>query len=220
MTNTTESKKLLFSTGLLPLVSVGMYGTVLSPEEVLENELYVLNSDENDKYWCELFSDELYNEMILDNAKDVVNDIVLPDLLKLGVGIQSIDNYSIHSPRQYNFETDQLYYDINVVEDFNVVLINKLKEQNQEELAKFLKDNYSSYSGFMSFTSNNIEDLFDGINDWKDQDIAAGLTFLIKDNIKDYQYTLEEKVYENRSATAYIKDRRKGKKIINKIING
>ena len=57
----------------------------------------------------------------------------------------------------------------------NITLINCLEQNQLDNLAKFLKDNYTSYDGFNSFTDNNIPDLIDSIKAGDEREICAFL---------------------------------------------
>jgi hypothetical protein len=61
----------------------------------------------------------------------------------------------IISPREYNFTNDSINCEI-IFKDFNQVL-NLLKE-NEETFRDFVKYNYSSRSGFISFYSNDSDE--------------------------------------------------------------
>jgi len=68
----------------------------------------------------------------------------------LGLEFESMD-----SPREYNFATDRVfaYVDSSVVER----LLDKNREDGFEALRKRIKDTFTSYDGFISHYSNNLE---------------------------------------------------------------
>lgn len=62
-------------------------------------------------------------------------------------------NFELDSPREYNFTTDKLI--INV--EFRLrALEHWCFKDKPEEFNKYLKENYSSYDGFISFIPNRI----------------------------------------------------------------
>lgn len=78
------------------------------------------------------------------------------------------------SPRYYNFETDKIH--IKISADTLQRWIERLQrdEELQESFAQVLKDNCTSYSGFISFHSNALEDYLElPLDDWCN--IKAGL---------------------------------------------
>lgn len=104
------------------------------------------------------------------------------------------------SPREYNFTTDQL--------DFNMD-INKIKlleslrsRKNDGKLSQFLIDNYRSRDGFISFTPDNYGELVEqivGDGDECDQAIGAYITYLAGDTFNE----IEEAVYEDWQGNGY-----------------
>jgi hypothetical protein len=61
-------------------------------------------------------------------------------------------------------------------------VIKNLSTNDADDLAKFLKDNYTSYDGFNSFTDNNISDLVDSIKNDEEREICAFLIWYINYN--------------------------------------
>ena len=206
-------KTLELSTNLLPLINVGTYdGQICDVNNFIDdytiNEEYkegYINYDsetywdnfDNKKYKTKLF--KLSNEYLIDNIKQ--------QLIDLNIGILDIQCINIHSPQYYNFSTDTLNFNLSVTDDFNntlINLINNLDYNDTNSLSKFLKDNFTSRDGFMSFTDNNITDLINSINDFEDREISAFLTWYLKgkdiininnwseflyENIQSYDYT-------------------------------
>jgi hypothetical protein len=206
-------KTLNLSTNLLPLITMGTYdGQICDVNNFIDD--YTIDEDykegyinydsrtywdnfDNNKYKTKLF--KLSNEYLIDNIKQELTD--------LNIGILNIECIGIHSPKYYNFSTDSLNYDLSVSDNFNHILIdiiNNLDDNDTNSLSKFLKDNFTSRDGFMSFTDNNIPDLINSINDFEDREISAFLTWYLKgkdiintnnwseflyENIQSYDYT-------------------------------
>jgi len=205
-------KTLELSTNLLPLINVGTYdGQTCDINNFIDdytiNEEYkegYINYDsetywdnfDNKKYKTKLF--KLSNEYLIDNIKQ--------QLIDLNIGILDIQCINIHSPQYYNFSTDCLNFNLSVTDDFNntlINLINNLDSKDTDSLSNFLKDNFTSRDGFMSFTDNNIHDLINSINDFEDREISAFLTWYLK--CKDIINTDNwcEFLYENISSYEY-----------------
>jgi len=69
----------------------------------------------------------------------------------------------VRSPKEYNFNNDS----INCTWEVNQKNINKIKltiKENQSSFESYLKEKYTSYSGFMSHYSSDIKDW----QDWED----------------------------------------------------
>lgn len=71
--------------------------------------------------------------------------------------IKDIKYLSISSPRFYNYTTDKLNLEI----DFNMNNLKKFIKENKEDFNLYLKDNFTSYDGFISFIDNNYNDFMD-----------------------------------------------------------
>ena len=66
----------------------------------------------------------------------------------------STRNFELNSPKEYNFTTDKLIVNV----EFRLrALEHWCLKDKPEEFSKYLKENYSSYDGFISFTPNSID---------------------------------------------------------------
>ena len=75
--------------------------------------------------------------------------------------ITNMDYVGMHSPRYYNYETDKVLIDI----DYNFIkLVKYCRHTNKDKFNQYLKDNYTSYDGFISFVENSVEGFF--LKDW------------------------------------------------------
>lgn len=61
----------------------------------------------------------------------------------------------ISSPKYYNFETDRLMIEITYDDD---ALASYCFEHNRNEFDIYLRQNFTSYDGFISFVANNVSD--------------------------------------------------------------
>jgi hypothetical protein len=130
--------------------------------------------DDNIEWACEsYFSDDNGNcnwDIILDNVdfkklRGVYIDLycdLFSDWLKENYKVDiKFKNISLSSPREYNFETDKILCDIDIME--NESLIKAL--QSNTKFLDWLKDRTKSRSGFISFYSyddamNNKNDMY------------------------------------------------------------
>lgn len=86
---------------------------------------------------------------------DMVNEVLDVDFKIVG---QEID-----SPREYNFTNDKIFIMVEI-DDYDA-LVDKLiklasKPEYRTELAKIIHDEHTSYDGFWSWMSNDIEEWF------------------------------------------------------------
>lgn len=66
-----------------------------------------------------------------------------------------VRKFRLESPKEYNFETDKLVVKI----EFNKRALEQWCLKNKpDKFNEYLKENYSSYDGFISFTPNSIDE--------------------------------------------------------------
>ena len=185
---------LKLTTNLFPIVNVGMYDSLLSPDNLIND--YEIDEDkdneyikfDSNEYWSNLFDISKFRAEILTLATDYIKDEIKPILTGLKLGVSDIETVSINSPRFYNFERDELYFDLIVEDQFNNNIIDKINNLSTDELIRFntyLKDNYSSYDGFVSFTSNNSLDVINNVQNYDERDISAFLNWYIFDFLNE-----------------------------------
>jgi hypothetical protein len=174
------------STNLFPIVNIGMYTNQTCDSDLLI-DTYAIDNDFNeglisydaDTFWNN-FDNTKFKAVILERATDFITDNVKPLLVDLGLGIIDIKVVGMYSPKYYNFESDSLNFDLVTDDKFtdNIIdVINFLEPNELADLSKFLKDNYTSYDGFTSFTDNNVDDLIESIKDGQEREIGAFLTW-------------------------------------------
>lgn len=105
------------------------------------------------------------------------------------------------SPREYNFSTDVLDFEITVSKK---ELMSKLDElRTNKAFSDFLWENYRSRDGFISFTPSHYDDLREQIETEGDeyaQSIGALLSFLMNE---DTRWEIEESVLESWRGNGY-----------------
>ena len=189
-------KTFKLSTNLFPIVNIGMYTNDVCDSDLLI-DTYSIDNDFNEglinydaeTFWSN-FDNDKFKAVILERATDFITDEVKPLLVDLGLGIIDIKVVGMYSPKYYNFETDTLNFDLVTDDKFtdNIIdVINKLEQSERADFSKFLKDNYTSYDGFTSFTDNNIPDLIESIKDGEEREIGAFLTWYWSWTDSDYE---------------------------------
>ena len=184
------------SSNLFPIVNVGMYTNDVCDSDLLI-DTYSIDNDFNeglisydvDTFWSN-FDNNKFKAVILERATNFITDNVKPLLVDLGLGIIDIKVIDIHSPKFYNWSTDTLNFDLITDDKFtdNIIdVINNLEGHELADLSSFLKDNYTSYDGFISFTDNNVDDLIDSINAGEEREIGAFLTWYWNWTDSDYE---------------------------------
>lgn len=99
--------------------------------------------------------------------KDVMGSFIIafkdaaPDI------VESVEFDELVSPKYYNFSTDRLFCWVTFSEDWKAVM-RKFMLDNYGLLKDHIKEVWSSRDGFMSFTSNDVDEWFGKIFDEED----------------------------------------------------
>lgn len=126
----------------------GFYNSYLDLSEnieVGEGEEFCMNEKQFDEIdWKSTNNNvsKFYLEYIKDELKDFFNEI----------GIINLDFVKVDSPKYYNYSTDKLVCNIEVNKN---KFLTKLQKYNFEAWRQFLKNNFTSYDGFISFYPND-----------------------------------------------------------------
>jgi hypothetical protein len=93
---------------------------------------------------------------------------------------------TLYSPQYYNYETDSLVIDVKL----NLTkLKNYCFKEHKEAFNKYLKDNFTSYDGFISYIANNI---YTFMEDYKQQPNTKEINVMI-------EYYLLTQIYDSDS---------------------
>jgi len=190
------------TSSLFPIVRVGTYtGQTCDVDRFIDS--YCIDEDfseghvdfDAEGFW-DRYDNTKFVAEIRKRANDYITDEIKPFLVDLGFGITDVVVHDIVSPKYYNFKTDELYFDIVTEEDFTEKLVQKIENEFYDTgLVKFLKDNYTSYDGFMSFTANTLDGLIEGIREGDVREISAFLTWYLINNFDGYDWS--DYVYED-----------------------
>lgn len=101
----------------------------------------------------------------------------------------------IDSPRYYNFRTDRLILSVNVDVD---LLQGYAYSSHPIEFESYLKENFTSYDGFISFVPNNLSDFLEWAEQEQDRAIDVLIEFylLSRIDLDSYHRDLYEKANE------------------------
>jgi hypothetical protein len=193
---------------LMPFISIGMYnGQACDADRYFDS--YTINGDQQEgyiKYNAEQFWDNWdyskYKEEVQKRASDFLESEVFGRVMELIPDIKKMEVVGIWSPREYNFATDKLHIDLKVKNGLykNLVkMIDTLPPEKTEKLAKYLKDNFTSHDGFLSYTDNNIRDLRESILAEEVRETSVFIFWVWLDaefdkyyNIREFQFQWEE----------------------------
>ena len=157
-----------------------------------DTDIYDLNEDEQQILWDNYLSvnrSSFYNEI----AEDYTNFYIdaLNDRLE-GFNLNAKFNL-LTSPKEYNFETDRIFIDIekNHAIDFIKYIIKNYKK----ELENKIKDRFTSRSGFWSHYKNGLDLWTKDYSEWDHNQI--GTCFELFDlEEEDINYSLREYLSE------------------------
>ena len=177
----------------------GFYNSYLDLSEnieVGEGEEFCMNEEQFDEIDWKATNNNVakfYLEYIKDELKDFFNEI----------GIISLDFIKIDSPTYYNYSTDKLVCNIKVNKN---KFLTELQKYDFNNWVQFLKDNFTSYDGFISFYPNDPNEWTELIAEKFDTDniiIETLLQFYLEQSeefikVKDefLYYRLQEKTFE------------------------
>lgn len=156
------------STALLShIMCVGTYDTVMSGESEIYWEYERLAEDgiDQDEHDVEVEVDDEANERCIKSALEtVLSDDVLPFLGSYGVSDIKVGGW--YHPRQYNFETDSL--DLDFFLDSRKFVERALEEmdgwRDDEDVADFIRGNFATRDGFLSFCPESLDELIDAFS--------------------------------------------------------
>ena len=103
------------------------------------------------------FDDNRYEEDVRNAWVEAFRDR-LPEF------VLSLENVEMTSPRYYNFDTDRLWADVELRDDW-MDIVREFMVENADWLRDRIKDDWTSYDGFDSYMSNNFDDLSDDENE-------------------------------------------------------
>lgn len=128
--------KLEMSTDFLHLIEPGMYGTELGEVLYEVKEEYIKD----------------FKNAVVDYGIDKINEILSEGSIVNLFGECKAENGSLNSPRWYNYENDSIEFDL-IVPDKTIKHVRNA--EYNDEFFKWAKQNYGSYSGFISFFPYN-----------------------------------------------------------------
>jgi hypothetical protein len=135
----------------LPIFN-GFYGTIWASDNQLENEVYYINQERKDKGYSPIeydsidFDNEAYESEVSQRLCHLLEQ-------ELSDYVTKIAYEKLVSPKTYNFSNDS----IDVIIEVKAKEVKKYIYKNIESFKKYLKDNYTSYDGFMSHYDNDFE---------------------------------------------------------------
>ena len=161
--------------------------------EVGEGDDYCMNEEQFDEIdWNK--TNENISKFYLNYFKDELSDFFK------SIGVLSLEFIKVDSPKYYNYSTDKLVCNIEINKN---VFVHELRKHDFDNWEQFLKDNFTSYDGFISFYPNTTMEWDELINEEIENGniiIETLLKFYLEQN--DGFYEIKEnllgyKIFEN-----------------------
>ena len=174
----------------------GFYNSVFSEEDVSAERRLFENYTKVPEEILDYIAD---NSIYSDNWDDYKIEVGEAWINNLTTSLQQvIPNFKatykdIESPRYYNYETDSLWADCNLSEISDD--IKNYVEKNKEAFKKWVKDNHSSYDGFISFYSDNADEW--DLDNLDENELGSVLGFILYNENPDIKETLTEFTYND-----------------------
>ncbi len=185
------------------IIGLGLFSTyhgygdtefVLS-EDNIQYDFEECSTDITPSYYWQHFDNKEYMRVWNERVFNYIEDKLFKEIFKsLDINFSML-NLGYYSPKEYNFESDCCDFELEVDWDLFYQKVLNYTKDNIIEFNAYLKDNYSSYDGFMSFTANNDGDWLEDFKNKRVQEIAAALSFIIH---KEYTYeeVKEDAIYD------------------------
>lgn len=163
------SSPLELNTGVLPVLDVGTYGR---EDYIFDWERW----DEEGKEEPEPDWDELDQNIVRYGTP------VVEEYIKSVLPSAKVEGQKVYHPQYYNFATDELEFKVS----FDVGEYNELEQKAvaDPEFKDYLKNNYKSYDGFISYLADNMDEFYqqDG---WKR--FVQVIMFYLRDREEDFR---------------------------------
>lgn len=144
---------------------------------------------------------EPFKQLLVDKAKGAIT-YALDDL---GIPYTEIIMGGFHSPREYNFGTDWIEFELEMPDDY--VEIIKANVRNDEDgFFRFAKEQFGSYDGFISFYPYEKEEFYES----EDTSFVVSMWIMYRMNeendIEAYQREYIDDVDEYARGNGYMED--------------
>lgn len=175
------------STDIFP----GFYESILfnSDTEHLANEVF---EDEKDR---EIVNFKEFTEDVAKGCAEALKDNLYQD----DEIIIDMSYHSLFSPNSYNYGTDKLRLNV----EFNLELLKEFCFiKHEKDFEKFLKMNFTSCDGFVSFIENNLKDFKQKVEEKHTNHLEVMIEYYLLENVNIENYLstchdiAQEKVFE------------------------
>ncbi len=119
-------------------------------------------------------------------SKDIAGTV--SEYLKKAGFINGYEFEKLSSPREYNFANDAIHITYELTRE-NEETVTKYLKKNKKDLAKYLEDHYTSYDGFFSSYSNDVDVWLNDDYLTHQHKLGAMLNFILKHHLLEEENT-------------------------------
>lgn len=189
-------KTLILNTELLGLSNLNTYSGLLQSEIILneseiENDFIEGYISYTPEQYYQNFNHSKYMEALTKKLDSNLSSLIVENInevLQTKV-IKSLKFNSYNCPREYNFSNDVFICDV-VMYNKAIKVIKDFIYFNQETFTIWLKENYSSYDGFISFIETDINRFMEEITNFDNVHIGVFFQYILEqfqsDEIKNF----------------------------------
>lgn len=187
---------------------VGFYDSIWSPD----NTIYYECEEEGLKEDVDFTFDYKQYQNDICQAYTEVWELWMQEFISDDIELEFVE---VHSPRYYNFENDSCRVKIRLTQAAEDAIIAKIGK-HRDQIAKWIKENHTSYDGFSSNLSNDIDQwprlLFDDNETFQPAYLFCMLYYIVKaeyiakGETESLEYEVYGRICEDISITSYMKD--------------
>lgn len=177
----------------------GFYESVYYNSDSIYDEFYNNEREYKETYGDDITDDDL--DVRFDEYQKDVCEAFTECFSNLAPSfVTSVEFSEMTSPRYYNFETDKVYANITLSDDWREQVLTFMKE-NKDWLKKRIYDEWTSRDGFMSFMDNNYDEWLHRFENTEDEIdpryLSTMIGYIMMTNNEDVHYDLIEGTLED-----------------------
>ena len=190
---------------------VGFYDTIWEPDTEIYYECERTGQEEDVDF---TFDYKQYQNDICE-AYTEVWELWMQEFISDDIELEFVE---VVSPRYYNFENDSCRVKIRLTQAAEDAIIAKIGK-HRDQIATWIKENHTSYDGFSSNLSNDIDQwpsrLFDDDETFQPAYLFCMLYYIVKaeymaiGETESLEYEVYGRICEDISVTSYMKDIKK-----------
>jgi hypothetical protein len=162
----------------------GFYGSIWEDDSGEEMEIENINSIRGEKGLSPITWDECewdYSEFYKSVAEEIAGTI--GHYLASNGFISGYEFEKLQSPREYNFMNDSIHIKIKLSDENRKKVSDYLRE-NKTDFEKYIKDHYTSRSGFISHYSDDVDVWLNDDYATHAHKLGAVLDFILNDRLE------------------------------------